>query len=127
MRVTKNQIINGITDFIKEEILPKMENDQALKILLSVAVNAIKANGKIVDKWLNNDIIRTLIDDDGSGNYDIDRLMDWIRMSVEQYGAFPVAIPPIPLISPREITLKLGPSDIAAIKRQIEGTEGDVE
>lgn len=127
MRVTRNQIINGITDFIKEEILPKMENDQALKILLSVAVNAIKANGKIVDKWLNNDIIRALIDDDGSGNYDIDRLMDWIRMSVEQYGAFPVAIPPIPLISPREITLKLGPSDIAAIKQQIEGTESDVE
>ena len=127
MRVTRNQIVNGITAFIQEEILPKMENDQALKILLSVAVNAIRANGKIVDKWLGNDIIRALIDDDGSGNYDIDRLMDWIRMSVEQYGAFPVAIPPIPLISPREITLKLGPSDIAAIKRQIEGTEGAEE
>ena len=127
MRVTRNQIVNGITAFIQEEILPKMENDQALKILLSVAVNAIRANGKIVDKWLGNDIIRALIDDDGSGNYDIDRLMDWIRMSVEQYGAFPVAIPPIPLISPREITLKLGPSDIAAIKRQIEGTVSEEE
>lgn len=120
MRVTKNQIVNGITAFIQREIIPKMENDQALKILLSVAVNAIKANDKLIDKYLGNDLIRALIDDDGSGNYDIERLMDWIRMSVEEYGSFPVSIPPIPLISPREITLKLSAPDIVAIKRQIE-------
>ena len=86
-------------------------------------VNAIKANGKIVDKYLDNDIIRALIDDDGSGSYDIERLVDWIKMSVEEYGAFPVSIPPIPLISPREITLKLSAADIAAIQRQIERAE----
>ena len=124
MRVTRNQIVNGLVAYIQQEIMPKMDDDRALKILFSVAVNAIKANDKLIDKYLGNDLIRALIDDDGSGNYDIERLMDWIRQSVEQYGAFPVAIPPIPLISPREITLKLGPSDIAAIKRQIEGTEG---
>ena len=120
MRVTRPQIINGITAYIQQELLPKMDDDRALKILFSVAVNAIKANGKIVDKWLDNDIIRALMDDDGSGSYDIDRLMDWIRMSIEEYGAFPVSIPPIPLISPREITLKLSSSDVASIKRQIE-------
>ena len=46
--------------------------------------------------------------------------MGWIRTSVEEYGAFPVIVPPIPLVSPREITLRLGPSDIIAIQRQIE-------
>ena len=120
MRVTRNQIVNGITAFISEEILPKMGEDRALKIVLSVFINAIKANGKIVDKWMDSDILRTLIDDDGSGSYDIERLMDWIKASVEEYGAFPVSIPPIPLISPREITLKLGPSDIDAIQMHIE-------
>ena len=120
MRVSKNQIVNGLTSFIQQEIIPKMENDQALRILLSVAVNAIKANGKLIDKWLDNDIVRALIDDDGSGDYDVERLMTLIRSSVEEYGSFPVAIPPIPLISPREITLKLGPADIAAIQRHIE-------
>lgn len=120
MRVTRPQIINGLTGYIQQEILPKMEDDRALKILFSVAVNAIKANDKLIDKYLSNDIVKALIDDDGSGNYDIERLMDWIRTSVEEYGAFPVIVPPIPLVSPREITLRLGPSDIVAIQRHIE-------
>ena len=120
MRVTRNQIVNGITAFIQQEVLPKMEGDRALMILASVAINAIKANGALIDKYLKNDIVRALIDDDGSGNYDVERLMEWIRMSVEEYGAFPVIVPPIPLVSPREITLRLGPSDIVAIQRAIE-------
>ena len=120
MKVTRNQIVNGLVSYIQQEIMPKMDDDRALKILFSVAVNAIKANDKLIDKYLSNDIVRALIDDDGSGNYDIERLMDWIRTSVEEYGAFPVIVPPIPLVSPREITLRLGPSDIIAIQRQIE-------
>lgn len=120
MRVTRNQIVNGLVAYIQQEIMPKMDDDRALKILFSVAVNAIKANDKLIDKYLSNDIVKALIDDDGSGNYDVERLMDWIRTSVEEYGAFPVIVPPIPLVSPREITLRLGPSDIIAIQRQIE-------
>ena len=120
MRVTRFQIVNGLTRYIQQEILPKMEDDRALKILFSVAMNAIRANDKLIDKYLSNDIIRALIDDDGSGNYDIERLMDWIRASVEEYGAFPVSVPPIPLISPREITLRLSAADIGAIQRHIE-------
>ena len=120
MRVTRNQIVNGLVAYIQQEIMPKMDDDRALKILFSVAVNAIKANDRLIDKYLSNDIVRALIDNDGSGNYDIERLMDWIRTSVEEYGAFPVIVPPIPLVSPREITLRLGPADIIAIQRQIE-------
>ena len=120
MRVSKNQIVNGLTSYIQQEILPKMADDRALAILFSVAVNAIKSNEKLIDRYLSNDIIRALIDDDGSGSYNVERLMDWLRASVEEYGAFPVTVPPIPLISPREITLRLSASDIAAIQRNIE-------
>lgn len=120
MRVSKNQIVNGLTSYIQQEILPKMADDRALAILFSVAVNAIKANEKLIDRYLSNDIIRALIDDDDSGSYNVERLMDWLRASVEEYGAFPVTVPPIPLISPREITLRLSASDIAAIQRHIE-------
>ena len=120
MKVTRNQIVNGLVAYIQQEIMPKMDDDRALKILFSVAVNAIKANDKLIDKYLSNDVVRALIEDDGNGNYDVERLMGWIRASVEEYGAFPVIVPPIPLVSPREITLRLGPSDIIAIQRQIE-------
>lgn len=120
MRVSRSQIVNGLTAYIQEEVFPKMEDDRALKILFSVAVNAAKANEKLIDKWLGNDIVRALIDDDGSGTYDIENLMDWVKTSVDDYGAFPLCVPPIPLISPREITLRLGVSDLDAIQRRIE-------
>lgn len=119
MRVTKAQIVRGLSDYIQQELFPKMEDDRALKILFSVFVNAIKANGALIDKWLDNGMVRALIDDDGTGHYNIEPLMDALRVSVEEYGAFPVTVPPIPLISPREITLKLGPADIASIHQQI--------
>lgn len=120
MKVTKSQIINGITAYVQHEIFPKMEDDRSLKILFSIAGNAIKANNKLIDKWLGSDIARMLIQEDGDGRYDIDRLMDWIKMSIDEYGAFPITIPPIPLISPREITLRLSASDVSAIQSQIE-------
>ena len=120
MRVTRSQIVNGLSAYIDREILPRMDEDRALKIIFGVGVNAIKANGRLLDKWLGSDIARALMDDDGAGSYDIERLMDWLRASIEEYGAFPVSIPPIPLISPRVITIKLGADDVAAIRRAIE-------
>ena len=124
MKVTRAQIVNGITTYIREEILPHMDEDRALKILFTVAVNAIKANDKLIDKWLGNDVVKMLIDDDGSGHYDIERLVSWLKAGVEEYGAFPVTVPPIPLISPREITLRLSAPDIASIQMHIE-TSGE--
>ena len=124
MKVTRAQIVNGITTYIREEILPHMEDDRALKILFSVAVNAIKANDALIDKWLGNDVVKMLIDDAGDGHYDIGRLMAWLKAGVEEYGAFPVSVPPIPLISPREITLRLSAPDIASIQMHIE-TSGE--
>ena len=123
MRVTRTQIVNGLTAYIQQEIMPRMEDDRGLKILLAVAVNAIKANGQLIDKWLGGDIARALIDDDGAGHYDIDRLADWLQASVEEYGAFPVAVPAIPFVSPREITIKLGPADVQAIRQKINTAE----
>ena len=102
-----------------------MQDDKALQIAFSVAVNAVKANDKLIDKIFDSDVVKALLDDDGSGHYDVGNLMDWIRSSTEEYGGFPISIPPIPLISPREITIKLGPQDISAIRRRIEASGYD--
>ena len=125
MRATKNQIVNGIVSYIQQEVLPRMEDDRALQIVFSVAAHAVKANDKLIDAIFDNGIVKALLDDDGSGKYDISGIMDSVRESVEQYGSFPVTVPPIPLISPREITIKLNAADISAIRRKIEAAEGD--
>lgn len=120
MRVSKNQIVHGITEYMQNEILPKMGDDKAVQIMLSIAINAAMVNNRLVNVVLDNEIVRALLDDDGSGTYEISGFIDAMRTAIEQYGSFPVRVPAIPLLSPHEITLKLDVSDVDAMRRRIE-------
>ena len=101
-----------------------MGDDKAMQIMLTVAVSAAFANGKTIDAVLDNGAVKTLLDDDGSGTYELDGIMDALRSAIEQYGSFPIRIPAIPLLSPHEITLKLGAADVDALRRSIENAVG---
>lgn len=120
MRVTKKQIIDGLAEYISNEITPKLGNDRALQIIASIALNAAMSNNKLVNAALENDIVRTLLEDDGSGTYEIGGVTEAMRSAIEQYGGFPVRVPAIPFISPHEVTLMLGTSDVETMRRMIE-------
>lgn len=120
MRVSKIQIVHGLTSFIQDEILPKMGDDRAVQIILSIAANATIANNRLVDTVLGNEIVKALLEDDGSGTYEIGGIAEAMRASVSQYGSFPVKIPAIPLIAPHEVTLNLNADDVDALRRRIE-------
>lgn len=120
MRVTKIQIVHGAADYLREEVLPKMADNRAMQILLTIGANAALANSKAVDAVFNNNLVRAFLEDDGTGTYDIGAVADALRSAVEQYGSFPVQIPAIPFLSPNTITLNLGASDVDAIRRRIE-------
>lgn len=120
MSVTREQIIDGISGFLHDEILPKMGQDKALQIGLAVAVNTMK-NGHLADAVFDNEMIRALLEEDEDGGYEIDGLLDGLKESVEKYGALPLEIPAIPLIAPRGATISLDAADIAGIRRRIEG------
>ena len=120
MRVSKSQIVHGVTDYVKSEILPKMGDDKAVQIILSIAVNAAAANEKMVNAVLDNGIVRALLEDDGSGTYELNGITDAMRTAIDQYGNLPVHVPAIPLLSPREITLKLDAEDVDEMRRRIE-------
>lgn len=120
MRVSKSQMIHGAADYIQGEILPKMSDDRAMQIILSIAVNAALANSRAVDAALENSMVKALLEDDGSGTYEIGGIADAMRAAIEKYGSFPVTFPAIPLLSPREITLKLDAADVDAMRRRIE-------
>lgn len=122
MRVSKVQIVHGLTDYIQGEILPKMGDDKAVQIILSIAANAAIANNKIVDTVLGNEIIKALLEDDGSGTYEVGGIADAMQAAIKQYGSFPVKIPAIPLISPHEMTLSLNADDVDALRRRIENS-----
>ena len=120
MRVSRTQIVKGISDYIQSDIMPKMAEDRAVQIILSIAVNAVAANNKLVDSIFANDIVRSMLDDDGGGTYEITGIADAMKKAVDQYGSFPVTVPAIPLVSPHEITLRLNADDIDAIHYRIE-------
>ena len=119
MRVTRSQIVHGVADYIKDEILPKMDEGKAMQIIVSIGVNSVMANDKLIDSVFENDMVKALLDDDGSGSYEIDGLADAVHKAIDQYGAFPIKVPPVPLLSPREITLMIDENDVDAMRRKI--------
>lgn len=121
MRVSRNQIVEGVIDYIQSDVLPKMDNDKAVQIVLAIVLNSVTGNSKLVDGIFKNEIIRTMLGDDGTGTYDITTLFNSMQEAVDMYGSFPVSIPAIPLVSPREITLKLNADDIEMMRHRIEG------
>ena len=120
MRVTKSQIIHGIADYIQTDILPKMGTGRALQILLSVGSNTVAANNKLADAIFENDMVRGILDDDGSGTYDIAGLVEAMGTAIRQFGSFPVQVPAIPFISPAEMTLNFSADDVAAMRSRVE-------
>lgn len=120
MRVTKSQIVRGATDYIQTNILPQLGNGRAMQIIVSIGANAIAANHKLVDAVFDNQIVRAMLDDDGSGTYDLSGLVDAMTKSIQQFGSFPIQVPAIPLISPVEFTLSLSADDVDAMRSRIE-------
>lgn len=124
MRVTRAQIINGLGNYINQELLPKMGGDKAMQIALDVGVRLARTNDRMTDVFFSRDAVKAILADDGSGYYEIGGLMDALRASVQEHGAFPIAVQPIPWILPQGSTITLHAADIDAIRRKIEGVEG---
>ena len=121
MRVTKSQIVRGVTDYIQSDILPQLGGARSMQIIVSVGANAVAANPKLLDAVFGNQLVQALLNDDGSGTYDLSGLVDAVAKSIQEFGSFPVKVPAIPLISPAEFTLSLTAEDVAAMRRRIEG------
>lgn len=119
MRVTKEQIINGVVSFMETDVIPQID-ERSQQIVFAIIVKTVKTNTKLLDSLFENQMIKMILNEDADKTYEIDELFDNISESIKQYGAFPVEIPPIPLISPAGSTFKFSESDIADLRRQIE-------
>lgn len=120
MRVTKEQLIKGTIEYIGEDVIPQITDDKALQILLDIMVNSVKANSKLADPIFENNTVKTFLKCNDDGTYDLEGSFNIISSSVKKYGPFPVVIPPIKYVSPKEKELSFTESDIAELKRRIE-------
>lgn len=119
MRVSKDQLVNGIVSYAEYEVIPKI-NDKATQIMASIAIKSIRANSKLLDSVFGSSTVKTLLEEDENGTYEIEGLFQSITESVKQYGPFPVEIPPIPFVSPSDKILSFTEADISELKRRIE-------
>lgn len=123
MRVEKQRIINGIVSYIDSEVVPKIVNDKAMQIIISVGANTLRGNPSTVDKLLSNGIVSAVAKHeviDGKDTYDLDGLFSLVEDSVTKYGYFPIILPAIPFVSPTEKELKFSSEDIEMLKTYIE-------
>lgn len=122
MRIDKSKIINGIVSYTEKEVIPKLSDDKAMQIILSIGVNTIRGNSELTNKIFNNDIIKTIGQYDKSDStYCLDSIFEYAIDSVNRYGYLPVKIPAISFISPTEKEMKFNSKDIEILKSYIEG------
>lgn len=123
MRVDKLRIINGIVSYIDSEVVPKIVNDKAMQIIISVGANTLRGNPSAADKLFSNGIVSAVAKHeviDGKDTYDLDGLFSLVEDSVTKYGYFPITLPAIPFVSPTEKELKFSSEDIEMLKTYIE-------
>lgn len=119
MQVTKQQIVTGIVQYSKNEMIPKI-SDKAFKIIVTAAVTMLETNPEIITRFLDDPMISSLLMGK-DGFYEVETFGDVLERTLEQYGDFPVKIPGIKFISPGEKELSFSASDISKLKTYITG------
>lgn len=120
MNATKQQIINGVVKYTKDEIIAKIP-DRPLKMAIAFGVSMFEMNPNIANKFFENSIVSQILCKNDDGTYDIEKITDALEKTLGEYGDFPVTIPAIKFISPTEKTLNFSRQDIKTLKDYIVG------
>lgn len=115
--VTKQQIINGVIQYARNEVIDKI-TDRPLKMVLATGISMLEVNPSIADPVFRNSFISSLEKD---GAYDIEEICKILEKTMKTYGDFPVIIPAIKFVSPAEKELVFGIDDIQKLKKYIGG------
>lgn len=123
MTITKQQIVNGVIQYVKNEVVNKI-TDRPLKMLIAAAVSALELNPDLADVIFKNEHIAGIMHRDGD-QYDVEDVFKIIEKTMEEYGDFPVVIPAIKFLvqEPKEMTFTAG--DIRKLKKYLLGGESD--
>ena len=119
MKVSKEQLINGVAKYARNEMLPKIP-DKSFRMILDIGVSAMEINPKIADSVLENPLIKTMMVDQ-DGMYDIDMFDKVMGKTIQEYKQIDLSIPGIKFLSPETKMLHFDASDVEKIKRYVGG------
>ena len=125
MQVTKRHIVEGVTRFIDDTLIPETYDGQ-LRFVLSMMKDTIKKKPEIVDAFLHNPVIASSIQED-DGMYEVSHFVDTMRNILEDCESYPIAVPEVPLFSPYPKTIKISASDFEKLVNDIRTSDSYVE
>ena len=96
MKITKEHLVDAISEFISEDMVKEISNNN-LKMVASAVTKMAKKSPKIMDGILNNSMIAALLNEK-DGMYDVADAHDVIKSVINENGSFVLTVPSIPLI-----------------------------
>ena len=125
MQVTKRHIVEGVTRFIDDTLIPETYDGQ-LRFVLSMMKDTIRKKPETIDTFLHNPVIASSIEED-DGMYEIGHFVDTMRNILEDCECYPITVPEVPLFSPSIKTVKITASDFEKLINDIRTSDAYVE
>lgn len=113
---TKKEINEGLYKFLENDLIPNIE-DKQVKFILSMVKNGIKNNSDMIDSFLNNSMVASMITE-SNGEYNINKFANCMKTILED-SYYPIEIPKVPLLSPEEKCIKITANDIDSLMNYI--------
>ena len=123
--VTKKELLTGVIRYVKNEVIPHV-SDRGLKMVLSAVLYAVDAKPDILDPFLNNTIVLTILQSE-NGMYDTTVIFDVLGNLAKEYGGIPIVIPPVKFITATETMLTFKEGDIEELKKYVEKSSANEE
>lgn len=118
MEVTRSQIAKGVARFIRDDMIPHI-NDSGMQLILGVTAGALDTKPQLLDKLLENEMLVAVAK--SGENYDLSVLQKAATAAIDKYGKLSITIPGIKFISPEEKVLQFGSDDVRRLIEKIEG------
>ena len=119
MQITKQQMINGATRYIRNEVIPHIP-DKGVRVVLEMLASTGEMQPAIFGKYLDAPLVAAILQEK-DGFYDLDVAEATLVKAMEASGGLELTVPAIPLISPREKVMTFTANDVKSLKRYMEG------
>lgn len=115
MQVTKDQLLKGLVKYTKQEVLSNI-TDKPSKMIIAALIKSVEVYPNMLDKIFDNQLFSAILQGE-SGKYDIDKVLNILTATMEEYGDFPLQLPLI------KNPLVFNARDVSKLKEVIENVE----
>lgn len=120
--VSKKQIANGVAKFVNNDLIPDITDDEKLKFVLNVAKKSMRENPSMLDSFLENPMIASVMKKDGD-MYDVESFATAMRNTLAETESYPITVPKVPLIMSEGRIIKITAQDVDKLWNYIIGEQ----